>query len=314
MEYHKGEKTITTEQLVEKLPPSTILIFLGLIVILGIVLGGAITFGISKIYGSPLTEVMESLSQENNLSKRQFVRFALVINHLFLFLLPSLVLSYLLFKKHWHKFLNLSKIGSTKFIANITSGTFLILASLPFIQYVFYLNKNYLPLPEWARNIEDNTNAMIGNLLVVDVSWELWFNLIVIAVIPALGEEFLFRGILQKQLGRLFKRADIAIWAAAAIFSLTHFQLEGFFPRLILGAVLGYLFYWTRTLWIPIIIHFIYNAMQVLTVYLMPEKIKAIDSTTEVPIPIAIAIFSLGIALSVAIFIRNYNKKIEIIK
>lgn len=314
MEQKKGAKPIASVNVLSKLSPSTILVFLGLLILMGLLLGGAITFGISVLYGAPLTQTMESLAQENSLSKRQFVRVGLLINHLFLFLLPSLVLSYIFFKKHWSQFLSLFKIESSKLLINIIAGTFLVLASLPFIQYVFFINKHYLPLPDWARNIEDNTSALISNLLMVDYSWELWFNLLVVAVIPALGEEFLFRGILQKQLGRVFKSADMAIWVAAAVFSLMHFQLEGFFPRLLLGAVLGYLFYWSRTLWIPIIIHFIYNAMQVLAIHLMPEKMKAMDSTAEAPIPIVIAVLSLVIALSVAIFIRNYNKTVEINK
>lgn len=297
---------------VNKLSPLNILIFLGLLIMFGILLGGVATLGLNSIYDIPLKEAMDSLGEKNERSKRQFIRVALMINHLFLFLLPSLFISLVLFRRFWYRFLNLVALPTKQLITNALAGIILILSSMPFIQYVFYLNKNYIPLPDWARNLEDNTNEMIKNLLVVEAPWELIMNVLTIAIIPALGEEFLFRGIIQKQLSRIFNKHHIAIWLAAAIFSLTHMQLEGFFPRLILGAVLGYLFFWSKSLWIPIIVHFVYNAMQVIALQFVPDQLVSLEKTTETPVPIIGAIISLLIVISISLFIKNYNRNLEL--
>jgi membrane protease YdiL (CAAX protease family) len=69
-----------------------------------------------------------------------------------------------------------------------------------------------------------------------------------------------------------------AIWIAGLIFSAIHLQFEGFLPRLLLGAVLGYLFYWSRNLWIPILAHFVFNASQVLAQYFYGDQISALEA------------------------------------
>ena len=95
----------------------------------------------------------------------------------------------------------------------------------------------------------------------------LLFNLFMIAFIPALAEEMLFRGVLQRILGEWFRNYHIAIWVVAILFSLAHYQLSGFIPRIFLGALFGYLYLWTSSIWIPVIAHFTNNGMAVIYYY-----------------------------------------------
>ena len=122
-----------------------------------------------------------------------------------------------------------------------------------------------------------------------------------IAILPAIGEEFLFRGVLQKLFCRLFKSDHLAIWLTAFIFSFFHFQFFGFVPRLILGLIFGYLFYWSGTLWLPVVAHFINNAVPTIQAYI--EGYDAFSSAPDssllqqviwLPIPLLVSILILS--------------------
>ena len=95
----------------------------------------------------------------------------------------------------------------------------------------------------------------------------LWVNLLVIAILPAIGEEFLFRGVLQNFVRLTTGKKHFAVWMIAIVFSAFHGQFYGFLPRMILGAALGYAYLFTGNLWISIIMHFVNNAFAVVSSY-----------------------------------------------
>jgi membrane protease YdiL (CAAX protease family) len=99
----------------------------------------------------------------------------------------------------------------------------------------------------------------IGGLLI---------NIFMVALIPALGEEFLFRGMIQRILYEWFRNKHLAIWIAALLFSLMHYQFLGLFPRVLLGALFGYLFVWTGSIWMAVLAHFINNGVAVIYYYI----------------------------------------------
>jgi len=236
-------------------------------------IGAAIIYGISHINNLQVTDAFDLIKDENNISTRNFVRSIVMVNHLTMFVLPSILFAFVLYRPTKKIYFQIAK--SPKLI-NILLGTLLIISSFPLAQFTMWINKQ-LPLPEWAKSVEKDTAEMINALLTVDSSYELFFNIVVVAVIPAIGEELIFRGILQRQLGRLFKNSIVAIWTAAIIFSAFHMQFEGFLPRLMLGALLGYLLYWTNNIWIPIIVHFMYNGLQVIAQHFYSEQFSNID-------------------------------------
>ena len=91
--------------------------------------------------------------------------------------------------------------------------------------------------------------------------------LLVIAVIPAIGEEFLFRGVLQNILRTAVKNPHIAIWISALIFSIFHNQFYGLVPRMLLGAIFGYLYYWSGSLLLSMLGHFINNGLTLILIF-----------------------------------------------
>jgi uncharacterized protein len=89
-------------------------------------------------------------------------------------------------------------------------------------------------------------------------------NFMIIAILPAIGEELLFRGVIQRLLGEWTKNVHIGIFLAAFIFSFIHFQFYGFVPRLLLGLYFGYLMFWSGSIWVPVIAHLVNNGMAVI--------------------------------------------------
>ena len=118
--------------------------------------------------------------------------------------------------------------------------------------------------------------AATEQMLTVDTIGGLLFNLVVIALIPAIGEELTFRGVLQQGLTRRMN-PHVAILLSAAIFSFIHFQFSGFLPRMFLGMLLGYLFYTSGSLWTCMLMHFLNNGSAVVVYYLNHKGIINVD-------------------------------------
>ncbi len=128
---------------------------------------------------------------------------------------------------------------------------------------------------------------------------------VVVAIIPALGEEFVFRGLIQTELQRAFGNPHAAIWVAAAIFSAFHFQFFGFFPRLLIGALLGYLYYWSGNLWLPILAHFFNNGIQMIALYMFQQGLHSMDVESTESAPLYLVALGAVTALALLYQIRN---------
>lgn len=159
-----------------------------------------------------------------------------------------------------------------------------VLSSGAVIEWLGQLN-SHLVLPDrlsgleqWMYNQEKQLEEVTLSLLS-DISMGGFVaNLLVIAVIPAIGEELLFRGALQSILIRWFRQPHVAIWVAAIIFSAIHLQFYGFLPRMALGALFGYLFFWSKNLWLPIFAHFVNNAGVLVVTFILQRRGGTLDS------------------------------------
>lgn len=159
--------------------------------------------------------------------------------------------------------------------AKLAGLTFaMMLIALPGINLMADLNTRIeLPaaLADWEAQLkaaEEQAQALIEAFMQVDTFMGMLGCVVLLALLPAIGEEMCFRGtfqgLLTRETGtRLSRRTHLIVWGIAIIFSAAHFQFYGFFPRMILGAVLGYLAVWSGNLWIPIVAHFTNNAASV---------------------------------------------------
>jgi len=151
-------------------------------------------------------------------------------------------------------------------------------------------------LPEFLRGLEEMMKSKEEQLMELtkyltdfENVGEFLMGILVIGVLAGIGEEFLFRGVLQPKLHLFTGNAHVAVWLSAFIFSAIHFQFYGFFPRMMLGAVFGYLYLYSGSLVYPIIGHILNNTFTVVLVYLNKlGKVEFnIDETDQVSIPIA---------------------------
>ena len=198
-----------------------------------------------------------------------------------MFIVPSVFVAWFASFKPWN-FLGLD--GRI----NIRSGIWVILiliVLMPFMNQLVLWNESMkLPsflagIEEWMKEREDMAAGLTNSFLLADNFGSFVVNILMIAIIPAFGEEFFFRGILQKLFGRWFKSTHLAVILASILFSALHFQFYGFFPRLILGLIFGYLFAWSGNLWYPIIAHLFNNLLPVVAFYIYGEE--ALDSTLD---------------------------------
>jgi len=152
-------------------------------------------------------------------------------------------------------------------------------------------------LPEFLRGLEEMMKSKEEQLMELtkyltdfENVGEFLMGILVIGVLAGIGEEFLFRGVLQPKLHLFTGNAHVAVWLSAFIFSAIHFQFYGFFPRMMLGAVFGYLYLYSGSLVYPIIGHILNNTFTVVLVYLNKlGKVEFnIDETDQVSIPIAL--------------------------
>ena len=127
-------------------------------------------------------------------------------------------------------------------------------------------------LEKLLKELEETAQAATEKMLNVNTIGGLLLNLLIIALIPAVGEELTFRGVLQQSLTRKMN-PHLAIFLSAAIFSFIHFQFYGFLPRLFLGVLLGYMFYITNSLWASMLMHFLNNGTAVVLYYLSNKGI-----------------------------------------
>ena len=262
-------------------PPGLVLLMLLLLVFLFTFIGQGLGLGLTYITGLDLQAFLENRDIEATLRERHILRGVAGLNQFFTFWAPALMLGWFLYRREWVRELTLDRSPGYSWPLN---GMLWILGAFPLAQAVYWFNKTAIPLPEWMTQMEDSTNGLIRAFLVMDSPVEFLFSLLVMGILPAVGEELVFRGFLQRELGRTRLGEHAAVWVAALIFSAIHFQFEGFLPRVLLGALLGYLFYWSRNLWVPILAHFANNAIQVTAAYVAQDEFLKFDEAPENPI------------------------------
>ncbi len=179
------------------------------------------------------------------------------------------------------RWLRMDRIGRWEYLL---WGVGIMLAALPAINLFADLNGR-LNLPEsldfieqFMREQEEKASEITKRFLQADNFTELLGVIGLMALHPALTEELTFRGTLQQimyrgQGGQEQKiKMHLAVWTTAILFSAIHMQFFGFIPRMLLGAILGYAFAWSGSLWVPIVMHFTNNFAAVLSYYFCAEE------------------------------------------
>jgi uncharacterized protein len=122
-------------------------------------------------------------------------------------------------------------------------------------------------LEEWIRNREQTAQDVVSTVLKTRSVAGIWFNVFLLAMVPAISEELIFRGVFQKIFSNLFRSGSVGVWLTAFLFSAIHLQFYGFLPRFLLGLVFGYIFLWSENIWLPVLAHFLNNAVPAASAY-----------------------------------------------
>ncbi len=198
-----------------------------------------------------------------------------------IFVIPSLIVAWLASQKPW-EFLGLA--GQTLLRPSLWVILILIVSMPAMNQLIIWNESMSMPgflsgVEEWMKEREEIAAGLTNSFLLPGNFAGFLVNILMIAIIPAFGEELFFRGILQKLFGRWFNSTHMAIILTSILFSALHFQFYGFLPRLVLGLIFGYLYLWSGNLWYPIIAHLFNNLLPVTAFYFYGEE--AVEKSLE---------------------------------
>ncbi len=143
-----------------------------------------------------------------------------------------------------------------------------------------YLNENIPIDPAWKTKfdqLENDYNEQVEAIIGLNNAGEYILALFIMAFLPALCEEAMFRGGLQNFLTRATRSPWLSIGVVSLLFSAAHFSFYGFLPRFFLGIMLGMIFHYTGRLWLSIIAHFINNALAITIIYIYKRQGRSID-------------------------------------
>lgn len=229
------------------------------------------------------------------------------------FCLPAFLSAKFSAGNNWKEWLELTKLPG---ISSITGLILIYGFSMPAMEWLIQWNANlHLPasmsgfeatLREWETNAEATTNLILN----VTGFWSVIAGVAVIGLLTGFSEELFFRGGLQGILTRTNLNKDLAVWCAAFIFSLMHFQFFGFVPRLIMGAFFGYLLLWTRSIWMPMLAHMLNNSAVVISAAIngVPENSVNENMAPYIDNPWIVAGSFIITALFLIIFRKEFFK------
>ena len=277
----------------------TRIILLFLLMLIGLILSGA------------LITLIGTVTNGGDGDAVKMIYIGTVVQSLFVFVVPALLIAHSV-GKNGTAYLGMRDNGSWGGHILYTLAIFLI--SYPFTSFLSQWNSQmvlpeaFSELEKTMRALEDAAMETTQQILSLNSVGGLLLNLLVVALLAALSEEIFFRGVLQQLLGEWLRSGHAAVWIAAAFFSLVHFQFYGFLPRMLLGALLGYLFLYSRNLWIPILFHFVNNATVILLHYFWGDAswFRELD---ELPITLPFLITAVMSALATLLLFHLFVKR-----
>jgi len=258
-----------------------------------------------NIFTNP--DVLNDYSSIENINT---IKFFQIIQSIGLFIVPAIIAGYF-----FHGNLKYLGVLMRPGLFSVIMACVIIITAQPFINWMLQINE-MLKLPEFLSGLknwmlESEKSRIEITEIFLDVSTVSGFvvNIIMFGVIAAVGEELIFRGLLLKLFNEWVKNIHVAVIITSILFSALHVQFYGFLPRLMLGIFLGYTFVWSRSLWVPIVAHFINNASAVTIYYLVNNNFIKGDAETAGSIDNNFLLITSIIVLSVFIYSVYYFEK-----
>ncbi len=210
-----------------------------------------------------------------------FMRGMQFFQFLFVFVFPCLLCARF-FSDNSKKYLGLVRPTHQLYLG---AGVAILLLAIPLCSYLGELNRHIqfpAGIEKWARDHEESAAKQMAAFMSHQTIKDLVVNLVSIALLAAIGEELLFRGMVQRLLIKWFRNPWAGIIVSAILFSAFHFQFYGFVPRLVLGILLGVVYWYSGSLWVAILAHFVYDALLIVMVYMNPGLMNE-DTVVKAP-------------------------------
>lgn len=291
----------------QQLPPWQQLLYLFLVSIGCAIIGTVVTMGIvALLYGRGMVwQILQMTNTGNPDFTNAFRIFLALGNTLFVFFVPAVIFGYFIMREpdeylrprnYFPPVLLLLSFGFMLFF-------------LPAMDITGYFNQQLsLPpalhgLDQWIHDGEKQAQSTMKVVLDMKTPGDLLITLFIVALLPALSEEFFFRGCMQTIFERWTRNTHWAVWITAFIFSALHFEFLGFVPRFLLGGALGYLFAWSGSIWPSVVAHCLNNALAVLAYYAWQHHLVKVNPDSNTPMFSQSWIYILSTAIAVLILL-----------
>jgi membrane protease YdiL (CAAX protease family) len=283
-------------------PAEKFLFSVVMLFILGLVFQFLGAFLAAWIYGFSVTDVLALGAYEDPdyVAASKLIQ---ILGSIGTFIVPALLFSYLFVGDVFSLYRFRSPVGMNSMLLVIL----MMVSVIPFINYMAEINmKMEVPiraLDELLRDLESSAEEMMVAFTATTSIGGLLMNMLMIGIVAAVGEELIFRGLLQGLLSAMIRNIHLAVLVTALLFSAFHFQFFSFLPRFFLGVILGYLMYYGKSIWYPILAHFVNNAMGVIYYYFnsrgsADDMLEEIGTSTLIPVA---AVVSLALFLLFAV-------------
>lgn len=219
------------------------------------------------------SRIVEEMGRGEHLEMAFSYKILVLATNIVGLLFPALLFVALFRRGEVARFLRLDRLPK---LGPAVWGVAAFLVSLPVVHFLYAANR-------WAMGSLVDDTERLGGLLHMESPADLAFTLLVLGVAPALFEELLYRGVLQRLLVERFPRWHLGLWIGALLFSSAHLDASGFLPRLALGAAFGWLVYRTGSLWVSIVLHTAFNSIQIVAHYFQSPDVQAVEQAALQP-------------------------------
>ncbi len=277
------------------------------LMIFGLIVGALVVAFLAKfVYGISLLNMQAALMKPQYIG---FSRIAQTLSSFFMLAVPALLFGFITQRKA------LRYVGFTRMISGKQFFLVVLIAFAGLIASDFFgVVNEWLPIPKNAatyfKQLENTYDDAVMSLAGMKSIWDYIISLIVLAFLPAVFEELFFRGALQQVMISLTKNAIAGILITAVFFSAIHLSYYGFLPRAFLGVMLGYIFYYSKNIWLNITVHFLNNAVAVTQLYSLSKAGKLTPDAMNDSSPLYIGI--LGLFAIIALLI-SFKKESELV-
>ena len=294
-----------------KLPLQSVVIVMGLVMagfFVGQFTAAVVTAFFLMANGVALDELANAATSLDSITQTQLFISQMSYTLVFTFLTPWLYLKFLV-KKKWGVLFVEKRLAGVPLVLTILATLSFVLVNAFFIEWnAGWDFPDFMSgLEDWMKESEEQMALMTERFTTFNHFGQFLIAFLAVAILPSIGEELLFRGVVQNSLHRWSKNAHLAIWVSAFIFAAVHMQFYGLVPRMMLGALFGYLYLWSGNLWYAIISHIVNNGFSLVMAYLVQLGVIEMDMENESPLSAGMTILAAVVFLTLLFVFRKFH-------